>query len=725
MTKPILMKKSTHVFLAVTSLAATLSACTLSAPPDCKNNEVRCFATDSLIKVCGSHSGKWGGHLKCDCSEETDLCENMPQCTQSEPECITVNSIAVSFSCKDGAYIPRVCGEPCSDDTSSCATDFEGTCDKKTAPSCIKTNNGVAMQIACSESGTWVMQYCEAGCAGNVCEIIKHEGSCQEGEPCNAANATSATCKNGKCVPNQCQDGYGDCDNDPETGCETNLSSIHKTSCNTCMKEYCEYNGDCHDPMTFSNTCGPECLNCNNPENNPHVKEGFGSCINAQCLANDCEAGYESNSTKCCKTDVNGVIDRNNTEECAIKCNDNYQWNGIKCCLQSEGYKVIKDEQETCSYICDEPKYHKDGELCISSASCTEGEQACIQAPDGHGTLRECNSTGNWIIVKPCLSDPNDPNSLPSSCKDDKTCGECINGTQTCQDIESNGFSIGQLKVCNSGVMKPVADEAQCTTSCNGMKCGDCINGKEQCTNAGTDGAIITCSNGVWDVSNKTPCTNNNSCNKAGTACGDCINGKEQCINDGTDGAMITCSDGAWDVSNKTPCTNNNSCNKAGTACGICKNGTIGCMPATYGPDQMYICENGSKKSTTNCELPNLNGRSIECGSTTPCIGACSDTTSCGSFKCPTTNHCLTLRFSDSSKYYYSCTSNKYTDNMTAIEKSYVDAACGSDCINCKDSKYNTIPNYATGVCSNTGTCTFECNSGYHVNSSGDACDPD
>src|SRR5262249_34075051 len=71
------------------------------------------------------------------------------------------------------------------------------------------------------------------GDRGNGCERNVHTlmdcGDCGVG--CDLANAAES-CTNGTCMLGTCAPGYGNCDGNPATGCETPLGTL--TNCLTC-----------------------------------------------------------------------------------------------------------------------------------------------------------------------------------------------------------------------------------------------------------------------------------------------------------------------------------------------------------------------------------------------------------------------------------------------------------------------------------------------------------
>ncbi len=68
------------------------------------------------------------------------------------------------------------------------------------------------------------------GCEASLASDLRNCGAC--GRACATANA-SAVCTSGRCAIARCDAGYGDCDGDPGTGCETSLRADAR-NCGAC-----------------------------------------------------------------------------------------------------------------------------------------------------------------------------------------------------------------------------------------------------------------------------------------------------------------------------------------------------------------------------------------------------------------------------------------------------------------------------------------------------------
>lgn len=168
------------------------------------------------------------------------------------------------LSCEDGQCV-LACTEGLTDCSGTCVdlqTDVEhcGTCED----ACVFPHAAATCQ-----QGLCVMGACEsafADCDGNPgtgCEIdtrtdASHCGSCNS--PCHLDHA-SARCKSGSCTLETCDAGWGDCDEQGENGCETNLQ-YDLDNCGACGNacdrdtQLCSGNGAC----VTCDVCASGCL---------------------------------------------------------------------------------------------------------------------------------------------------------------------------------------------------------------------------------------------------------------------------------------------------------------------------------------------------------------------------------------------------------------------------------------------------------------------------------
>lgn len=190
-----------------------------------------------------------------------------------------------SLACDETCIDPMTDFDHCGDCETSC---FEGQscvegeclCDGGLAAcggACVNTSNSIEH---CGECGNTCIE--DQICLSGSCVCINHTTFCSDecidtsrslehcGECDNQcvqrANAEPPTCRGGECEV-ICVDGYGNCDVDPENGCETFLA-VSVQHCGECGLDCSAYpnvtNAACAD-----GTCAYECL------------EGYTSCTEA------------------------------------------------------------------------------------------------------------------------------------------------------------------------------------------------------------------------------------------------------------------------------------------------------------------------------------------------------------------------------------------------------------------------------------------------------------
>ena len=230
-------------------------ACLRLAPP----SGVRLTRCDTATRRC------------VECARDTHCPSgNVCMANTCTPGCSATQPCAAGLLCCDNACVDTVanrahcgvCGNACS------------------------ISNGVA---ACS-AGRCVVANCNlpfANCDGdlaNGCEAdtytsLAHCGDCNA--PCSGPNATSR-CVAGECQITACATGFGDCDGDTRTGCETDTRSTAR-HCGACGRAC---TAPAHATATCSaSTCGFTCI------------EGFGDCDGD--ASNGCETDLSTSASHC------------------------------------------------------------------------------------------------------------------------------------------------------------------------------------------------------------------------------------------------------------------------------------------------------------------------------------------------------------------------------------------------------------------------------------------
>ncbi len=148
------------------------------------------------------------------------------------------------------------------------------------------------------------------GCEVNITTDVLHCGGCNM--PCMLDNATPQ-CAGSNCLVMACDDGFGNCDDSHQTGCETDIYSNlqHCGGCNiscdydnadtTCAMGTCQFDGcqgtfaDCDQDLA-SNGCESDtssdlthCGGCDMPCDYANATE---TCDQGSCTFGQCEANY-------------------------------------------------------------------------------------------------------------------------------------------------------------------------------------------------------------------------------------------------------------------------------------------------------------------------------------------------------------------------------------------------------------------------------------------------
>jgi hypothetical protein len=153
---------------------------------------------------------------------------------------LVVDPGALQEGCAEGMKACEV------EDTARCVStaDPEYGCARDSCVPCILAH---AVEV-CGASGECAVGTCEpnyencdlvakTGCEVDLDNSYEHCGGC--GNSCDAAlrsmpHASNARCAGGRCVVDQCQDGYGDCDGAASNGCEQALSEDDCGRCGGC-----------------------------------------------------------------------------------------------------------------------------------------------------------------------------------------------------------------------------------------------------------------------------------------------------------------------------------------------------------------------------------------------------------------------------------------------------------------------------------------------------------
>lgn len=328
------------------------------------------------------------GQCVIDCDQNFDDCDNDPTTNGCEADLLSSVShcggCGASFACDDGSSGQSPACEQGECKYYGCPTNF-GACDGDGVCNDSLTSNAHCGQCgnvcladrgtsSCVNSGGYgcLLTSCQSGygncdnnpangCETNTDTNKTHCGGCnnQGGANCavleNTVNlrVAQATCSSGGCLITSCDPGYADCDLNPNNGCEVNLTN-NATRCGGCLPS---------DPRSQSG------VNCTSAwANADGTCNSFGTCVFADCDNNyeDCNGGL----TNGCETDVRNV---NNCGGCGIICGGSAKTNvsGTPTC-----------SSQTCSVSCTSG-------FCPNTA---DPERKCTVTL---GTTSNCASCGN------------------------------------------------------------------------------------------------------------------------------------------------------------------------------------------------------------------------------------------------------------------------------------------------------------------------------------------
>ncbi|WP_437546453.1 hypothetical protein WME97_42335 [Sorangium sp. So ce367] len=359
--------------------------------------------------------------------------------------------------CRDG-----VCGETtCPAGRGDCNGDPEDSCEVNLAadPENCGTCGGLCTVAngtgKCTATGCAIGS-CEPGfadCDGrydNGCETstdtsLSHCGAC--GETCTIAGGTPK-CEGGDCKVRTCNSGMGDCDGNPDNGCETNVNS-NQTHCGACA------------------AAGG--VNCNTIYANATATCQGGACSFAGCKAD--YGNCNSSLTDGCEANVR--TDEGNCGACGTQCNIIHTTSNL--CLDG-----------TCNPVCTSAQYDDCGvprngcniDLWDDENNCLGCNLVCQSGASAHVSSNQCSSSGcNPVcsgLWRNC--DGNGMNGCEKDVSSDvNACGAC--NTQCLQAHAS-------ATACTAGTCVPTCDpgwkacgdpSGGCTTQLGtASNCGDC-----------------------------------------------------------------------------------------------------------------------------------------------------------------------------------------------------------------------------------------------------------
>lgn len=266
------------------------------------------------------------------------------------------------------------------------------------------------------------------GCEKSVLNDVNNCGAC--GHVCPAQPGFTPWCVNGECGETQCPDGFGDCNGNPEDGCEVDLRS-NADHCNTCGNFCSALNGTaaCDERVCIVASCDPGFADCNG-------KYSDGCEVNTNTSIDHCGACNE-------RCEIENATAECQAGECRVKtCLGTYRdcdGNGTDCEVD------IATDPDNCGGCgsagsdCSEvfAGGHAHG-ACVNQVCqpgvCYDGYANCdMQAANGcEAQLGSVNHCGGCNIV--CKSGSSVHASGGTSCENDTCKPVCDSGWGACGD---------------------------------------------------------------------------------------------------------------------------------------------------------------------------------------------------------------------------------------------------------------------------------------------------
>ena len=350
---------------------------------------------------------------------------------------------------------------------------------------------------ACSEMGVCENVECEPGfgdCDGdpdNGCEqqtnTLTHCGGCFM--MCDPPNA-SGDCSTGTCMVDECDPGWGDCD-DAIAGCETPLNTL--SDCGGCGNACAPASaiGDCSTGMCEIGECNPRRGDCDdNPSNGCETS----TTTNADC--GSCGATCApANAVGECSTGTCRVVTctRSDFEDC-----DFDPANGCETHLRTN------TDCGGCGVTCSAPGG--------ASTSCASGTCEITGCPGG---TADCNATPGCETTTNTLTNCGDcgvacaPANATGDCSSGMCrVGMCNPGFADCDGEVANGCEtpLDTLSDCGGCGVTCDLDNATETCATGSCRIDDCDTNFGQCNASHADGC-------------ETPLTNTANCGGCGVTC--------------------------------------------------------------------------------------------------------------------------------------------------------------------------------------------------------------
>ena len=504
----------------------------------------------------------------CEISTKTDVancgsCGNLCQLPHATAECsagechIATDGCAKSYADCNGEPADG-CEVNLDQDKLNCGACNKACPEVNGAPFC----SAGACQITCAKGFDDCDDKRENGCEKDVSKDVNNCGQC--GKKCTPTSGGTAYCKDDTCGETICPTGFGDCNGDPDDGCEVDLR-IDKNNCNSCGNLCLAANGSatCNNRVCQIATCSAGYANCSGGyadgcETNTNTDTGAcGGCGKPctidngapKCDAGTCAVSSCSGTFRDCNNDPKDGCEINiasNTKNCGgcgaagNDCSTKYKNATSSCAGSSCQPPVCNSGFGDCS------GGTVDGcetNTTNSASNCGGCGMACAQGGAGHVSSNDCvNSQCSPLCSGSYLTcDNNKYNGCEAdSLTDEGNCGGCGSACSmaAAAHVSSN--------LCESG---------DCDPQCTGTF-GDCDSSRNNGCEIDTAGSDNNCG-GCGKVCDKSVAAHVTANSCSGSACHPaCSSGFDDCDSSRLNGCE---KDVSGDV---------NHCGSCATVCG-------------------------------------------------------------------------------------------------------------------------------------------------------------
>jgi len=458
-----------------------------------------------------------------------------------------------------------------------------------------------------------------------------HCGAC--GEVCELDNAI-AVCREGRCEVGACETDYGDCDEDPENGCETDLAA--PGSCGACIEAGGTPGTSCGTCDTGTWICGDDGrTTCEGDRGEAALNECGGCAVLEGAIGAPC--GTCDSGGLACEDDGEALVCEGDLGDDALTacgacptedaCAPGDVESGGPC----EGCGTL---ERVCNDACG-----WDAWTCDVAPICTPGDveterRDCGDCGEGLQTrTRTCNAEGcawsDWAEWSDCATAAT---CAPGESETDiGSCGACDEGTRdrtrSCNAETCTWDGYGPWSACDTdAVCSPGTSETERRT------CGNCDFGSQSRTRACNPD---TCAYDAWDE--WTECVGGGACSPGETLESDCGNCGTltntcsavctwvpgACVGEGECAPGATTNDGCDSICALRSCSGTCSWSNACTLCGSCSTVTL-CGNSC--PDGFYARARGESRSCSDIGTGNNVTCAPICGlEFTACSSSCPD----------------------------------------------------------------------------------------------------